>query len=407
MSSTAIHPLLTGDGEAVPAWQLRVQQAMFGAMYLFLASCFISIAVNSLSLGVIGLTFVLLMVAQHRFLVRPTPLDWFFAAYVLAEALSALFSSNHLQAFQYSKRLLLIGIVYWFATWIATEQMAKRVMAVLLGTAALVAVFGAGIVVLEHPLRLGIFQFYMTTSELMMFSALMILPFAIHPKTPGRIRWLAIASLLPVLFSLYSTVTKGAYLAFAAGVVLIALMRNWKLILPFLAVVVLLVVYAPPYVHDRLEGIVDIHHPENAERLRLWSTGLRLIAAHPVLGVGDIDLHDVYMQYMSPGDPTQYGHLHNMALQFLATLGIVGFLVVVAMFARIAQCEWRVYRRVRDEWFRGSVVLGALAVFVGLQVAGLSEWTFGDQEVVIVFWISVGMALAASSWTPLKGGADA
>ena len=57
--------------------------------------------------------------------------------------------------------------------------------------------------------------------------------------------------------------------------------------------------------------------------------------------------------------------------------------------------EWRIYSRTKDDWLAGSMALGGLAVFTGLQIAGLTEWTFGDQEVVIVFWISVGLTLAA------------
>jgi O-antigen ligase len=390
-------PLTPVRVQSTSRFSVTIRRVMFGAMALFLASSFFSIAVNSLSLGLMGMTFVLLMVLERRLIARPTPLDWFFLAYILAEFLSAGFSPNPLQALEFSKRLLLIGIVYWFGTWVTTDTVAGRVMAVLLGSAVAVSLVGVWIMAASRPLRLGIFQFYMTTSELMMFAALMLLPFTVHPATPRRIRALALAGLVPVLVSLYGTVTKGAYLAFAAGMVFIALVRSWKLLLPALAAGVLLVVLAPPFVQERLEGIVDIHHPENAERLMLWKTGLRIFARSPVVGVGDIDLHAVYVQVMDPGDPARHGHLHNMALQFLVTLGVVGFAAVLAMFAQIVRTEWKIYRRVKDHWLRGSIALGALSVFVGLQVAGLTEWTFGDQEIAIVFWISVGMALAAGS----------
>ncbi len=379
---------------------LYVRSLMFGAMYLFLTSAFFSIALNSLSLGLMGVTLITLMVLERRLIVRPTPLDWFFLAWVLAEFIAMAFSPKPLQALEYAKRLLLIGIVYWFATWITTDIRAARVMAVLLGTAALVALIGVWLMVADRPLRLGIFQFYMTTSELMMFAGLLLLPFIIHPATPRPYRWLALAGLVPVLISLYGTVTKGAYLGFAAGVVFIALVRSWKLIVPLAALTLLLVLFAPPFVQERLSGIVDIHHPENQERLMLWKTGLRMFEASPVVGYGDIDLHDSYVRFMDPGDPARHGHLHDVALQILVTLGAVGFAAVAALFVRIFATEWRIYRRVREHWLRGSVALGALAVFVSLQIAGLTEWTFGDQEIVIVFWISLGMALAVGDMPP-------
>jgi O-antigen ligase len=80
-------------------------------------------------------------------------------------------------------------------------------------------------------------------------------------------------------------------------------------------------------------------------------------------------------------------------LQILVTLGSVGFVALYALFVRIAITEWKIYRRVRNDWFRGSVALGALGVFVGFHVMGLTEWSFGDQEIVILFWITVGLAL--------------
>ncbi|MBP1655187.1 MAG: hypothetical protein H6Q28_1743, partial [Bacteroidetes bacterium] len=40
--------------------------------------------------------------------------------------------------------------------------------------------------------------------------------------------------------------------------------------------------------------------------------------------------------------------------------------------------------------------LGALAVFVGVQVHGLTEWSFGDQEIAVLLWISLGLTMAVA-----------
>ena len=374
-------------------------------MYIFLSSTYFSIAVNSLSLGLMAICWAGIMISERRFLVRSTPLDYFFLAYVIAEFLSTAFSYRAAQSFEFSKRILLIGIVYFFATWITTDQAAKRAVAVLLGSATIVACIGVAKLAFSPPeevVRLGIFQFYMTTSELMMIGLLLILPFAVHPETPRRIRSVALLALLPVGISLYATVTRGAYLAVAAGIIFIAIVRNKKLLIPLAVLILLVLLFAPPYVESRIKSIVDLNHPENASRLMLWKTGLRIFADHPIVGIGDIDVHDLYLHYMDPGDPAQHGHMHNIAMQILVTLGLVGFIAVAAMFFRIVQTEWRVWKRVHNDWFRGSVALGALAVFVGFQVNGLTEWSFGDQEVVILFWISLGMAIAVGSLPPVK-----
>jgi O-antigen ligase len=378
-------------------WEKAFSIMTTAGSLLFLASTYVSIAVNSLSLGVMALGWAGIMIVRGRWTVRPTPLDYFFLAYVAAELLSLAFSANRPQAAVYAKRLLLIGIVYFFATWVESERDLRRAVAVLLTVASVVAVIGVLKMFFgsaDDRVRLGIFQFYMTTSELMMMALLLLLPFVLHSGTPQRVRLLALAGIIPVAVSLYATVTRGAYLAAAAGIVFIAIVRHRALLIPFLALIIILLLFAPPYVAGRLHSILDPQHPENVSRVQMWTAGVRIWQEHPVVGVGDIDLGELMREHADPGYAGEWGHLHNVMLNILVTLGAVGFLAVMALFVRIAAVEWGIYRKVRDEWFSGSVVLGALAVFIGFQVNGLVEWSFGDQEVVIIFWITLGFSLA-------------
>jgi len=367
------------------------------ATYVFLASACVSIAVNSLALGLMAVAWGLAMVLGRRWEVAPTPLDWFFLAYAAAELLATVFAVHPWESLTLARRLLLIGVVYCFASRTGTRAEAQRVVAVLLGAAVIVALIGVGKLLLGGPgdnTRLGIFQFYMTTSQLMMIVLLLLIPFGLHPAAPRAVRFGAWAAAIPVAVALYATVTRGAYLAAAAGILVIALVRNWKLVIPLAVIVACVLLFAPPYVTGRLHSIVDLQHPENASRIQLWSTGLKIFADHPVTGVGDIDLGELLRQYAGPGYSGQWGHLHNVAMHVLVTLGCVGALAVLALFIRIGVVEWRIYRRVRDDWFAGSWVLGAFAVFIGFQVNGLTEWSFGNQMVVILVWVTLGLTLA-------------
>jgi O-antigen ligase len=327
----------------------------------------------------------------------PTPLDYFFLAYAVAEMLATVFSVSPGESLFLSRRILLVAVVYYFASCVDSAAEAKRAVAVLLGPAVLVAIVGVFKLLFGGPgenTRLEIFQFYMTTSQLMMIALLLILPFAVHRSAPLAVRLAAGAALVPVGISLYATVTRGAYLAAAAGVILIACVRNWKILIPLAILVIAIVLFAPPYVTGRLQSIVDLHHPENESRLLLWGTGLKIFADHPVTGVGDIDLGVLLKHYAGPGYSGQWGHLHNVAIHVLVTLGVFGALAVLALFVRIGVEEWRIYRRVREDWFAGSFALGAFAVFIGFQVNGLTEWSLGNQMVVILVWVTLGITLA-------------
>jgi O-antigen ligase len=367
------------------------------ASYVFLASAFVSIAVNSLALGVMAICWALVMVVGKRWAVASTPLDYFFLAYVGAEILATVFSVSPGESLYVSRRVLLIAVVYYFASCVTTRTEAERAVGALLVPAVLVATVGVVKLLLGGPgenTRLEIFQFYMTTSQLMMIAFLLILPFAVHRGAPRSVRLAAGAALIPVGISLYATVTRGAYLAAAAGVVLIACVRNWKVLILLAILAAAMALFAPPYVTARLQSIVDLHHPENEARLLLWSTGLKIFADHPVTGVGDIDLGALLRQYARPGYGGQWGHLHNVAIHLLVTLGILGALAVLALFIRIGVEEWRTYRRLKEDWFAGSFALGTFAVFIGFQVNGLTEWSFGNQMVVILVWSTLGITLA-------------
>ena len=347
------------------------------------------------ALGLLALSWAGLMIAERRWSVTATPYDWFFLAYVLAELVSTAVAEPAQSLMLFAKRLLLIGIVYGITTHVVTMRDLRTFLIVLLGSATVVALIGLGKLLVENVVRLGIFQFYMTTSELMMITLLMVLPFAIFPGTPRKVRIASLLALIPLGIALYATVTRGAYLAVVAGALFIAVVRNRWILVPLVALVLMVILFAPPYVQQRLNSIIDPAHPENATRVALWQTGWTIFTHYPVFGVGDIDLRELYDQYTTVENPEHHGHLHNVPLQILVTLGAVGFVALYALFVKIGITEWRTYRRVREDWFRGSIALGALGVFVGFHVMGLTEWSFGDQEVVILFWITVALSLVA------------
>jgi O-antigen ligase len=367
-----------------------------GGTYIFLVSTYVSIAVNSLSMGLMSLTFLGISITERQWTVRRTPLDYYFAGFLIVQIIATIFSADPLQSIILSKRVLLIGLVYFFATIITTEIRARRLVATLLGTAVIVSVIGVIKLVLGGPgdnTRLGIFQFYMTTSELMTIGALLLFPFAVHPRTPRNVRWLVIAAMLPVLVALWATVTRGAYVAVTAGILFIAIVRNRRVVIPVILLVAVLILFSPPYIKGRIESIVDVNHPENKVRLELWKAGIAIFKDHPVVGVGDIDTGRLIDKYADPDLPRLWGHLHNTLLQVLVNYGVIGFIVFVAMFVRVARVEWVIFTLVREDWFKGSFAVGVLASLVAFFVNGLTEWNFGDQEVIILIWTTLGMLI--------------
>jgi len=375
----------------------RLDSILVGSLFIFVAALPVSIAICQSALGVAYLAWIGRMILRRRVGISPTPLDGFFLAYLVVEVLSLIFSQDRWRALIFFRRMLLIPIVYLVAENVRSERRAKALVVTLIGVMAVLGLWGIqkylqGVGGLTGRLHLR--QHSMTSGELLMMVGAFSVAYGLS-SAPRRIRLLALLSSIPILIALVFTYTRSAWLGFLGGLITIGLVVNRKVILGTVLAVVLLVAVGPASLRDRAVSTVDPHHPLNIERTYMWRAGLAIIRDYPWTGVGDINLTDIYLRYKPP-EATQYaGHLHNNFLMLAATLGIPGCLVVLALFVKIFALEVRILRRaVQASWFLKSTALAALAGFVGFQIVGLFEWNFGDAEIAMLLWFTVGLVLA-------------
>ena len=144
----------------------------------------------------------------------------------------------------------------------------------------------------------------------------------------------------------------------------------------------------------RLLSFFDPYLPQNFTRLALWRAGWEIFKDYPLFGVGDIGIEKYYVKYKRPYDKEIHGHLHNNYFHFLATLGLFGFLALSYLFIMIIIRIFRIYKSSRGTPFIASYSLGALAAFVSILIAGLSELNFWDQEIATLIYFTVGLNIA-------------
>jgi O-antigen ligase len=295
------------------------------------------------------------------------------------------------------KRLLLILVVPMTIVSLRDERRYTTMLALLFGS---VSVLSVGEVIAELAKgagieRLGMFQHYMTAGGIKMMILLLAFPFLADRQVDRRWRLSVLAGIIPITFALVLTETRGSWLGVLAGIAAYGLMRNRTIVVGLGIVVVLFLTAAPAHWKERAFSIVDVHHYSNVERFNKWIAGSRMIPDYPILGTGDIDLGQIYGKYKEPTDPTLGGHLHNNFLMLIVTLGTVGFLAVMFLFVKILLSEIESASATRSSWRYGNATAGSLAAFVGFQVNGVFEWNFGDHEIAVLLWFSVGLAFAA------------
>lgn len=372
----------------------RIQNIIFWLLVIQCSVISVSIAAASISLALLLLMLLLFVLYEKKWLLLRTPVDTAFILYIGIEILTGILSENPLNAFMNAKRLLLIAIVY--GTVAACTSVEKIVLAIRLiaGTIAALSILEIVMSLSLGKERLSVFQHYMTTGGLKMIAGLLIIPFILAPETVKRDRIFFTGALVPIVLSLILTNTRSSWLGFLAGVAVMGGLYYRKLLSGLIVLIALFFLFAPQPQIDRAKSIVDIYHPNNVGRVKMWTTGIEMWKDRPIFGFGDIDLYESYSRYRTPGIDEPAGHLHNNYIHLLVTLGTVGFAIVMFLFYKILQVQYGVFARNKNDALSRNVALGSLAIVAGFLVNGLFEWNFGDHEIMVFIWFTIGLSLA-------------
>ena len=215
---------------------------------------------------------------------------------------------------------------------------------------------------------------------------------------------------MPALIAaLAATLTRNAWIGACAGIGLLFLIRDFRLIAIVPVVAAVFLAFAPLQLTERFYSsfrVNRVRHDSaateasvlsNRDRLAMIHSGLRIIKDDPLTGVGPDMVVRVYPGYRDPMAVQQLNsHLHNVPLQIAAERGIPALLVWL----------WFVFTLLRD-FFRArhstrvpSVVTAGLACTVAMLAAGMFEYNFGDSEVLMLFLVLVTLPYAAERVPP-------
>src|SRR5262249_28755729 len=150
---------------------------------------------------------------------------------------------------------------------------------------------------------------------------------------------------------------------------------RWAMLVPIVVAAAFAV--APGSYRQRALSSFDPSHPSNADRLRLWRAAVEIWRDHPWFGVGLVDLAPYYREYRHTEEGHVHGHMHDNALQVLATTGSVGLLAFVWLMIQFGRIAWGAGPPGVDAELR-ALRRGIWGAYVGFHVMGLFEWNFGD-----------------------------
>jgi O-antigen ligase len=88
------------------------------------------------------------------------------------------------------------------------------------------------------------------------------------------------------------------------------------------------------------------------------------------------------------------GHLHSTPLQLAFERGVPALIAWIVWMFLYLRMLWRNFRRKDLEWPECGLLLGALGGAIGFLASGLVHYNWGDSEVVMIFYLVMGLSLA-------------
>ncbi len=210
---------------------------------------------------------------------------------------------------------------------------------------------------------------------------------------------LAAAALAVVALAL--TLTRGAIVGFAGSLLVLVF---WA---PFRRYAVALLLLGAVYTalnfnaitHSKELSVLSTRLSTVAQgaqtggkRVEIWKTTPRIIAAHPLLGVGAGNFNTVSLEYGLGEGGQPFEHAHDLALTIAAERGLGALAMLIWFLAAVGRTGVDALRDRRSELY--PYALGLCAALFGLFIASLVDYPPGQDAVMGTLMIEVGALIA-------------
>ena len=319
---------------------------------------------------------------------------------------------------RFAELVLVLFFYFGVVNTVHTRQLLERLVAAIILAAAAASIIGLVLYVLPHDLANRL----LNTLRILNYPTGWVLRFinndqalaqraiatSVDPNVLGGVLAMAAALTTGQLFSprpvlrralllpawgvmllcLLLTYSRGSWVGLAAGLVLIATLKERRLWVLFLAlgVAVLFLPQAEAFL-GHLSAGVQIQDRATQMRLGEYKDAFKLIAQFPWFGIGfaAAPVIDLYRGVSS---------VYLLIAEEMGLLGLGTYLAIMAVFF------WQGLRglgRLGDEGLR-SILIGLLAAVLSALVAGVLDHHFLDinfPHVAALFWLNVGLGVAA------------
>ncbi len=364
-----------------------------------------SIATSSIGIGgLILLTVFKLLISTDKIEIDRNLL-YLFGAFMLVQVVSSAVCGNPADSFDHIYRKISLYIIFFVSIlFIKNTTHLKRLLVILIVFTALISTIELIRFVLDYlpnptttitEYRLEYYGYPVTNGEIKMMILLIIIPFFLARKNYLMNKFYLALLTLPLFISFYLTNARNALLGLFIALLVTGMLKNKYFLGGLVAITLAFLLFAPAAYKDRALSIADVKHPSNHTRFVMWETSLKIINDNILLGVGDVDNNVIYRMYKKPEFHGEGSHMHSNIFQILVNFGVLGFAAWLVMMLYIFARQVKAWLATREFEFLNLLALISVTSMIALQVAGLTEWNFGDAEFAAIFWFNLALAFLA------------
>lgn len=197
-------------------------------------------------------------------------------------------------------------------------------------------------------------------------------------------------------FCLTLTYARGACLSIALVMAVYGALYNRKILVGLVALAAILLVSDAALV-DRLTSVFTKMDTSSEMRLAFWESTIAMILDHPLLGIGWGAYFMVYpsYDYYMQGNFIKIVHAHNMYLNFMAEIGLFGFVSYMVCFFGIIYKAFKT-RIAEVEPLAKGVMLGIGLGMTSLALNGLTDYVMFNTELSMLVWLFSGIVVMVS-----------
>ena len=367
------------------------------------------IALSNVVLGIAILVFPALREPADPGFRRARPLLLAMAIYAGLLLVAVAFSQDPATSVGGLRELFTLAALPLAIGSIAGERRLRLLFDAAIVAAAIAALAGLaqfwiGFGDLDRRIR-GPFSHVMTFSgilllvDLLLVARLMFRPPTLSAQSDRGPRpllerpWLAWTALALINLALVGSLTRNAWLGLLVGAGWLLWMRRRLLLVWVLPAALVFVVLAPVPVLARALSITNFSDESSYDRLCMLEAGARMVAEHPLFGIGPNMVERLYPIYRhASAARLNVPHLHDSYAQLAAERGLPALASYLALLAVALARAWRGYRMelpgtsaedrlTGQRASRADLWLGVTAALLAFSVAGLFENNWGDVEV--------------------------